>query len=89
MTLGGDYTNIPTLQNSNNLSVKCNSSKEEVCTVTDAGVITVVGEGKTTITAAFDGDDEYEAQSVSIEITVNPAIDPDAKGQKNNPYLLI
>ena len=88
VTLGGDYTNIPTLQNSNNLSVKCNSSKEEVCTVTDAGVITVVGEGKTTITAAFDGDDEYEAQSVSIEITVNPAIDPDAKGQKNNPYLL-
>ena len=88
VTLGGDYTNIPTLQNSNNLSVKCNSSKEEVCTVTDAGVITVVGEGKTTITAAFDGDDEYEAQSVSIEITVNPAIDPDAKGQKNTPYLL-
>ncbi len=88
VTYGGDYANIPTLQNSNNLPVSCTSTEETVCTVTNAGVITVVGAGKTTITAEFAGNDEYEAQSVSIDITVNPAIDPDAKGQQNNPYLL-
>ncbi len=88
VTYGGDYSNIPTLQNPNNLSVVCTSNKEEVCTVTNAGVITVVGAGNATITAEFAGNDEYEAQSVSIEITVNPAVDPNAKGQKNNPYLL-
>jgi hypothetical protein len=88
VTLGGDYSNIPTLKNDNNLSVICTSTEETVCTVTNAGVISVVGAGKTTITAEFAGNDEYEAQSVSIDITVNPAIDPDAKGQQNNPYLL-
>lgn len=88
VTYGGDYANIPTLKNDNNLSVICTSTEETVCTVTNAGVITVVGAGKTTITAEFAGNDEYEAQSVSIDITVNPAIDPDAKGQQNNPYLL-
>ena len=86
VTLGGDYTNIPTLQNSNNLSVTCTSSEESVCTVTNEGVITVVGAGKTVITASFEGNDEYEAQSVSIDITVNGTIDPNAKGGQNNPY---
>ena len=86
VTLGGDYANIPTLQNSNNLSVTCTSSEESVCTVTNEGVITVVGAGKTVITASFEGNDEYEAQTVSIEITVNGTIAPDAKGGQNNPY---
>ncbi len=88
VTLNGDYANIPTLQNANNLPVTCTSSDEGVCTVTNEGVITVVGDGKTTITAEFAGNDEYEAQSVSIEVTVNPAIDDDARGQKNDPYLI-
>ena len=88
VTFGGDYALIPTLQNSNNLAVTCTSSNDSVCTVTNAGVITVEGPGEATITASFDGNDEYEAQSVSIVITVKNAIDPNAKGQKNNPYLL-
>ena len=88
VTLGGDYTNIPTLQNSNNLDVVCKSSNDSVCTVTNAGLITVVGAGETTISAEFAGNDEYEAQTVSIVITVKAAIDPDAKGQQNNPYLM-
>lgn len=79
---------LPTLQNGNNLSITCNSSDEKVATVTNAGVITVVGVGKATISATFEGNEEYEAQSVSIEITVQSAINPDEKGQQNNPYLL-
>lgn len=86
VTLGGDYANIPTLQNSNNLSVTCTSTDETVCTVTNDGVITVVGAGKTVITASFEGNDEFEAQTVSIEITVNGTIDPNDKGGQNNPY---
>jgi len=91
VTFGGDYALIPTLQNSNNLAVTCTSSNDSVCTVTSAGVITVEGPGEATITASFDGNDEYEAQSVSIVITVKPAetpVDPNAKGGENNPYLL-
>ena len=88
VTFGEDYSNIPTLQNPNELAVECTSDNAEVCTVTNAGVITVVGAGDANISAAFEGNDEYEAQTVSIKITVKPAIDHDAKGQKNNPYLI-
>ena len=73
VTLGGDYANIPTLQNENNLDVTCSTSNDSVCTVTNEGVITVVGAGKSVVTAAFNGNDEFEAQSVSIEITVKDA----------------
>ena len=88
VTFGEDYSNIPTLQNPNELAVECTSDNAEVCTVTNAGVIIVVGAGDANISAAFAGNDEYEAQTVSIKITVKPAIDHDAKGQKNNPYLI-
>lgn len=88
VTFGEDYSNIPTLQNPNNLTVTCTSDNEAACTVTNAGVITVVGAGEANISAAFAGNDEYEAQTVTIKITVKAAIDPDAKGQKNNPYLI-
>ena len=88
VTFDESYELIPTLQNENNLPVTCTSSDENVCTVTNEGVITVVGAGVTTIIAEFEGNDEYEAQTVSITITVKPAIDDDAKGQKNNPYLI-
>ena len=73
VTFGGDYSYIPTLQNENNLNVTCTSTNPEVCTVTNEGVITVVGVGKTTITATFAGNDEYEAQEVSVEVTVKEA----------------
>ena len=88
VTFGEDYSSIPTLQNPNELAVECTSDNAEVCTVTNAGVITVVGAGDANISAAFAGNDEYEAQTVTIKITVKPAIDHDAKGQKNNPYLI-
>ena len=73
VTLGDEdsYSHIPTLSNENGLPVTCTSSDEAVATVSSDGVITVVGAGKTTITASFAGNSEYEAQTVSIDLTVN------------------
>ena len=72
VTLGDEasYANLPTLSNENGLSVTCTSSNEAVATVTSDGVISVVGVGTTTITASFAGNSEYEAQTVSFELTV-------------------
>ena len=66
------YKYIPTLQNPNELSLTCTSSDESVATVTNAGVVSVVGVGETTITATFAGNDEYEAAEVSFALKVNP-----------------
>lgn len=72
VTLGDEtsYANLPTLTNENNLTVTCTSSDEAVAKVSNDGVITIVGAGKATITASFAGNSEYEAQTVSIEVTV-------------------
>lgn len=88
VTFGEDYSSIPTLQNPNKLTVECTSDNEAACKVTNAGEITVVGAGDANISAAFAGNDAYEAQTVTIKITVKAAIDHDVKGQKNNPYLI-
>lgn len=66
------YKYIPTLQNPNELSVTCTSSDESVATVTNAGVVSVVGVGDATITATFAGNDEYDAAEVSFDLKVNP-----------------
>lgn len=66
------YNYIPTLQNPNELSVTCTSSDESVATVTDAGVVSVVGVGDAKITATFAGNDEYDAAEVSFDLKVNP-----------------
>lgn len=75
VTLGNEdsYANLPTLQNSNNLSVVFGSTETGVATINESGVITVVGVGKTVISAAFEGNDEYEAQTVTFELTVKEA----------------
>lgn len=72
VTLGDEtsYANLPTLSNENGLTVTCTSSDEAVAKVSNDGVITIVGAGKATITATFAGNSEYEAQTVSIEVTV-------------------
>lgn len=61
---------LPTLQNDNNLPVSFESNNTAVATVSDEGVIAVLAVGKATITATFEGNDEFEAQSVSVEINV-------------------
>ena len=61
---------IPVLTNSNNLPVTYGSSDTNVATITAEGAVTLVGTGKSTISAAFAGNDVYEAQTVTYELTV-------------------
>lgn len=58
------------LSNDNQLPVTYTSSDESVATIASDGTITLLAEGKTTLTASFAGNNEFEAQSVSIEVTV-------------------
>ena len=93
LTIGEEIT--LTLSNENQLPVTYSSSEESVATINAEGVITLVAAGKTVLTAAFAGNDEYEAQSVSIEVTVkeggdNPDPDPEiAKITVNTALQLI
>lgn len=76
-------TNVATITPST-LAITYSSSNEEVATVTNAGVVTGVAAGTATITAAFAGNDEYNAVSVSYDITV---VDPNANdGSEAKPY---
>ncbi len=74
----GSTDNLPELQNSNNLFVTFTSSNTDVATIDEQGTIDLLSVGKTVLTAAFEGNDEYEAQSVSIEMTVR-------EGTPDNP----
>ena len=68
LTIGQEVTLA--LTNENNLAVTYSSSNKDAATIAADGTITLVAAGKTTLTATFEGNDEYEAQSVSIEVTV-------------------
>lgn len=71
LTIGQEVTLV--LSNENQLPVTYTSSDETVATIASDGTITLVAAGKTTLSAAFAGNDEYEAQTVSIEVTVKEA----------------
>lgn len=71
LTIGQEVTLV--LSNENNLPVVYSSSDETVATISQNGVISLIAVGKTTLSAAFDGNDEYEAQTVSINVTVKDA----------------
>ena len=72
---GADNT-FPTLSNPNNLTVTYSSSNEDVATISAAGVITLVDEGTTTITASFEGNDQFKPGSASYELTVERDLEP-------------
>ena len=73
LTIGDAFT-APTLSNPNSVSgITYKSSNTDVATVTDAGVIALAGAtGEATITATFDGNEDYKPAEVSCTITVNP-----------------
>ena len=74
LTVGDAFT-APTFSNPNNVTgIEFTSSNTELATVNNAGVISLVS-GKTgtaTITATFEGDDDYKAAEVKCTISVNP-----------------
>ena len=70
VTINANDNVFPTLNNPNNLTVSYNSSKEDVATIDASGAITLKSAGKTDISAVFEGDDTYEASTVSYTLTV-------------------
>ncbi|MCM1066701.1 MAG: hypothetical protein NC418_03895 [Muribaculaceae bacterium] len=64
------------------MTVTYTSSKTRVATVdSTTGAVTIVGKGTTTITASFDGDEEFKAGKAEYTLTV---VDPNPK-----PYVLL
>ena len=69
VVLGEEYVS-PTLTNPHSVTVAWTSSNPAVATVNDQGVVTVVGAGETIISAAFAGNDDYLAATVSYKLVV-------------------
>lgn len=67
-----EYGEFPVLNNPNNLDVTYTSSKPEVATVED-GVVTILADGTTTITATSAATDAYNAGEASYTLTVTDA----------------
>ena len=64
------------------------SSKEEVATIDEDGVVTLVGEGTTTITARFAGDDKYNQSSDTYDLTVTDTRSEAGLAFEENSYTL-
>ena len=60
----------PTLTNPHSVTVTWKSSNTAVATVSNQGVVTVVGAGETVISAAFAGNDDYLAATVGYKLVV-------------------
>ena len=72
VTTDAAFTN--SLTNSHSLTVSYSSSATGVATVNSStGEVTIKGAGETTITAAFAGNDDYEAGNASYTLTVSKA----------------
>ena len=71
-TYGGTVS-APALTNPQSLPLTWTSSNQNVATVGTNGAVTIVGAGETTISAAFAGNDDYKAKTVSYTLTVAKA----------------
>ena len=76
VTIGANDNVFPELSNPNNLTVSYASTKEEVATINANGQVTLVAAGTTKISAIFEGNDSYEASTVSYNLTVKEAENP-------------
>ena len=70
----GEVLNAPTLTNPNNLAVTYSSSDESIATVDADGNVTGVAAGTATITATFEGNNQYMAGSASYTVKVKKAL---------------
>jgi hypothetical protein len=64
------YT-FPVLTNTHNLELTFNSSNTNVATISSNGTVSIVGNGTTTISATFAGNDDYNAKTISYTLTVD------------------
>ena len=75
--MGADDNEYPTLTNDKNVDVIYSSESEAVATIDANGVVTLVKEGTTTISALYEGGEidgvTYSAKNVSYTLTVKPA----------------
>lgn len=62
---------LPTLTNPTNLSTTHSSSDESVATISNSGVVTIVGNGTTIISASTAGNNAYNAKDASYTLTVD------------------
>lgn len=69
----GEQNTFPTLTNPNSLQVTYSSSETGVATIDTNGVIILVNDGETVISAIFAGNNEYNAKTVTYTLTVQPA----------------
>lgn len=76
VTIGAEDNSFPTLTNANNLPVTYASDNTEVATIDTEGNITLIAAGTANISATFEGNEEYEAATVTYKLTVKPAADP-------------
>lgn len=68
----GNTPAFPTLSNPNNLApITYSSTDEDVATISDAGVVTAIGAGTTTIKAQFAGDITYCSATAQYNLTIN------------------
>lgn len=73
VTIDADDNVFPTLTNEYSVEVSYTSSATGVATIASDGTVVLVDAGQTTITASFDGNDEYEADTASYVLTVEAA----------------
>lgn len=86
VTIGADDNVFPTLTNAYELPVTYSSDNTEVATIAADGTITLVAAGVANISAAFEGNDEYEAQTVSYKLTVKTASTVDISNTPETAY---
>lgn len=73
VTIGSEENKFPVLSNANNLPVTYTAVPDTAATIDATGAITLIKAGKAVISAIFEGNDEYEAQTVSYTLTVKAA----------------
>lgn len=66
----GELVDAPTLINTFDVAVIYSSSSEEVATVSSDGTVTVIANGETTISAEFEGDENYNPKTTSYALSV-------------------
>ena len=71
----GDWWYGPRLSNPNNLEVTYKSSNEEVATIDKDGNVTALAVGDTWIEAIFEGNEQFEAQTVRYGLFVKARYD--------------